>query len=88
MYAYWTGRYHLRTTNRMGSPATGPQLYLKTEECEVFLLALIQGDHALPADYHQWQEEKAGIVCLRLEAIESPEIFAERIAASLQKLGP
>lgn len=62
------------------------ELYLRAEECEEFLTMLIRHEHALPTDYKQWQEEKAGVVCMILEAIEPPEIFAARLSDALQLL--
>lgn len=62
------------------------ELYLTAKECEVFLPVLIQDDYPLPSDYHQWQEEKAGVIYLQLKSIEPPEDFAARVAAALQEI--
>ncbi|AQQ55287.1 hypothetical protein B0X71_19095 (plasmid) [Planococcus lenghuensis] len=52
--------------------------YLRAEECKVFLTELLHHKFPLPTDYRQLQEEKAGSVCIHIEAIEPPEIFATR----------
>ncbi|WP_211656272.1 hypothetical protein [Planococcus alpniumensis] len=60
------------------------ELYLRKEEYEKFLFLLIRHKHSLPTDYRQWQEEKASVVCMHLEAIEPPEFFAARLAETFQ----
>lgn len=62
------------------------EVYLRAEECEEFLSILIQHESPLPNDYHQWQEEKAGIVCMHMEATEPPESFAARLAKAIRHL--
>ncbi|AQQ53361.1 hypothetical protein [Planococcus lenghuensis] len=62
------------------------ELYLRIEECEGFLSELLQHEHPLPTDYHQWQEEKADVVCLHIEAIEPPEIFADRLTEAFKRI--
>ncbi|AQQ55424.1 hypothetical protein [Planococcus lenghuensis] len=60
------------------------ELYFQPEEYELFLLMLIQHPHPLPSDYRQWLDERADVVCMHLEAIEPPEVFAARLGDTLQ----
>ncbi|MDN7240760.1 hypothetical protein QWY14_03115 [Planococcus sp. N028] len=61
-------------------------VFLLPEEMPLFMLALIQHPIPFPSNFSQRQTRTHGMYCIRLESLEVPENFAERLSDALKQI--
>lgn len=72
--------------NENGIALNKAEIFLLPEEFHTFTSSLIEHPVSLPTEYRQRMVENPHIICLYIEAVETPEAFMCRLSFAMEEI--